>query len=112
VVPDAASLSIGAAQQLSATGIYSDGSTQNLTASSTWVTSNSNVVGVSSAGLATAVAAGNATITTTSGSTNGTAALVVTTGTTQTNLNTSRYQHSATILNNGQILVAGGVNCP
>src|SRR5208282_5226685 len=50
--------------------------------------------------------------TTTSGSTNGTAALVVTTGTTQTNLNTSRYQHSATILNTGQILVAGGVNCP
>ena len=112
VVPDAASLSIGATQQLSVTGIYTDGSTQNLTASSTWASSNPNVIGVSSAGLATAVATGNTTITATSGSMNGTAALVVTTGTTQANLNTSRYQHSSTILNNGQILVAGGVNCP
>jgi hypothetical protein len=112
VVPNAASLSIGGTQQLSATGNYTDGSAQNLTASSTWASSNPNIIGVSSAGLATAVAAGNATITATSGSTSGTAALIVTTGTTQTNLNTSRYQHSATILNNGQILVAGGVNCP
>ncbi len=112
VVPNETSLSIGANQQLSATGVYTNGSTQNLTASSTWVSSNSNVIGVSSAGLATAVAAGNATVTATSGSASGTAAFVVTTGTTQANLNTSRYQHNATILNNGQILVAGGVNCP
>ena len=112
IAPDAASLSIGTTQQLSATGTYSDGSTQNLTVSSTWASSNPSVISVSSAGLATAVAAGNATITATSGSTSGTAALVVTTGTTQANLNTSRYQHSATILNNGQILVAGGINCP
>lgn len=111
VTPNAASLSIGATQQLSAAGIYTDGSTQNLTGSTTWVSSNPSIISVSSAGLATAVAAGNATITATSGSTSGTAALVVTTGT-QANLNTSRYQHSATILNNGQILVAGGVNCP
>jgi hypothetical protein len=27
-------------------------------------------------------------------------------------LNTSRYRHSATMLNNGQILVVGGVSCP
>ncbi len=111
IVPNAASLSIGTTQQLSATGNYTDGSTQNLTTSTTWASSNSNVIGVSSNGLATAVATGNATITATSGSTSGTAALVVT-GTTQANLNTSRYQHSATTLNNGQILVAGGVNCP
>ena len=112
IAPDAASLSTGATQQLSATGTYTDGSTQNLTASSTWASSNPNVVGVSSAGLATAVATGNAMITAADGSTSGTAALIVTTGTTQANLNTSRYQHSATILNNGQILVAGGINCP
>jgi N-acetylneuraminic acid mutarotase/uncharacterized protein YjdB len=111
VTPDAASLSIGAVQQLTATGSYSDGSTQNLTASTTWVSSNSNVVGVSSAGLATAVAAGNVTITATSGSASATAAMVVTTGTQQANLNMRRYLHSATTLNNGQVLVAGGVNC-
>ena len=112
VVPNAASLSVGATQQLSATSIYTDGSTQNVTASSTWASSNPNVIGVSSAGLATAMATGNATITAMSGSMSATSAFVVTTGTTQANLNTSRYQHSAAILNNGQILVAGGVNCP
>jgi uncharacterized protein YjdB len=112
VVPNAASLSAGGIQQLSATGIYTDGSTQNLTASSSWASSNASAVGVNSAGLATAVAAGSATITATSGSTIGTATLIVGTGTIQANLNTSRYQHSATFLNNGHILVAGGVNCP
>jgi trimeric autotransporter adhesin len=112
VVPNAASLSIGATQQLSATGTYTDGTTQNLTASSTWASSNSNIIAVSNAGLATAVATGNATITATSGSASGTAVLVVTVGTTQASLNTSRYLHSSILLNNGQILVAGGINCP
>jgi hypothetical protein len=111
VAPNSASLSTGNSQQLIATGTYTDGSTQNLTASSTWVSSNSSVVSITSAGLATAVATGNVTVTATSGSVSGTAAFFVTTGTTLANLNTSRYQHSATILNNGQILVTGGINC-
>jgi uncharacterized protein YjdB len=112
IAPDAASLSTGATQQLTATGTYTDGSTQNLTATSTWVSSNSSVIGVNSAGLATAATTGNATITATSGSTSATAALIVTSGTTQASLNTSRYLHSSILLNNGQILVAGGINCP
>ncbi len=112
VVPNTASLSSGTTQQLSATGIYSDGSTQNLTASSLWASSNSSIVGISSSGLATAAATGNATITATSGSASGTATLIITSGTTQANLNTSRYLHSSTLLNNGEILVSGGVNCP
>jgi uncharacterized protein YjdB len=112
ITPDAASLSTGATQQLTATGTYTDGATQNLTSTSTWTSSNSSVILVSSVGLATAVAPGNASITATSGSTSGTAFLIVTSGTTQANLNTSRYLHSSTLLNNGQILVAGGINCP
>ena len=112
VIPNAASIAVGATQQLNVTGNFTDGSTQNFTSNTAWASSNPGVIGVSSAGLATAVATGNATITATAQSMNGTAALVVTTGTIQANLNTSRYQHSATILNSGQILVAGGVNCP
>lgn len=112
IAPDAASLSVGTPQQLTATGTYTDSSTQNLTSSSTWVSSNTNVIRVSSAGLATPATVGNATVTATWGSTVGTAALVVTSGTIQASLNTSRYLHSATVLNNGQILVAGGINCP
>jgi hypothetical protein len=111
IVPNVASLSTGSTQQLTATGTYTDGSTQNLTASVTWASSNPTVISVSASGLATAAATGGATITATSGTLSGTAALVVTTGTTATNLNTSRYQHNATVLNNGQVLVAGGINC-
>jgi len=111
IAPDAASVATGAPQQLTATGTYSDGSTQNLTTSVAWASSNSSIAGVSSAGLATAVAPGNTTITATSGSTRGTATLIVTSGTTQASLNTSRYLHGSILLNNGQILVVGGINC-
>jgi hypothetical protein len=112
IAPNAASLSVGSTQQLSVIGSYTDGSTQNLTAASTWASSNPSVIGVSSTGLANALVSGSATITATSGATSSTAALVVTTGTSQASLNTGRYQHSATNLSNGQILVVGGVSCP
>jgi len=111
ITPNSASLSVGATQQISATGTYTDGSTQNLTSSSSWASSNAGVVSVSNSGLAMAASVGEATITSTSGSISGTTLLLVVSGSTQANLNTSRYQHSATPLNNGQILVAGGINC-
>ena len=112
ITPNFASLSIGAAQQFIATGTYTDGTTQNLTSSSSWGSSNPGVLGVSNSGLATASSIGAVTITATSGSVTGTTVLLVVSGTNQANLNTSRYRHSATTLNNGQILVAGGINCP
>ena len=112
ITPNAGSLSTGTMLQLTATGNYTDGSTQNLTSSSAWASTSTGILGVSSSGLATAGAVGEATITATSGSTIGTAVLIVTSGTTQANLNTSRYLHSATTLETGQVLVAGGINCP
>jgi Bacterial Ig-like domain (group 2)/Protein of unknown function (DUF1573)/IPT/TIG domain/Abnormal spindle-like microcephaly-assoc'd, ASPM-SPD-2-Hydin/Galactose oxidase, central domain len=113
VTPGAASIAVGSTQQLTATGTYTDGSTQNLTSSSTWVSSNTGVATVSNSGLGTAVTSGNTTITATVGGMNGTAVLVVVSSTdTGSGLNTSRYSQSATTLNNGKILIAGGVSCP
>jgi hypothetical protein len=62
-----ASLTInGQANQLTATATLSDGTTQNVTSSATWQSSNATVATVSSTGLVTAVAAGTTTITATS----------------------------------------------
>src|SRR5271165_5957224 len=105
-------LTTGSVQQLTATGIYTDGSTQNLTSSSSWASNNPAVVSISSTGLANASSAGEATITATAGTTSGTAVLIVTATTTQSSLNTSRFQHNATTLASGKILVAGGISCP
>jgi len=76
----AASPSIGAGStdQFTATGTYSDGSTQNITGSVTWSVSNSAIATIASNGLATGTANGSATITATSGSISGTASLTVT----------------------------------
>lgn len=72
----------GTTQQFTATGHYSDNSTQNLTNSVTWNSSNAAVATISnsagSEGLATGVGIGAATITAASGSVTGSAALTVT----------------------------------
>jgi uncharacterized protein YjdB len=53
---------VGAAAQLTATATMGDGSTQDVTSSATWSSSNGAVATVSSAGVVTGVAAGSATI--------------------------------------------------
>jgi len=84
VSPAVSSVAAGATQQFTATGIYSDSSTQNLTDVVTWSSSVAGTATISNAsgsqGLATAVADGATTITATDPSTpiSGTAALTVT----------------------------------
>ena len=84
VAPTTASIAAGNTQQFTATGHYSDLSTQNLTTTATWSSSNTSAATVSnssgSQGLATGVAAGATTITATSGAISGTAVLTVTSG--------------------------------
>jgi len=70
-------LPFGSTQQLTATGSFSDGSTQNLTNSVTWTSSASGIVTVNGTGLLTAQSQGTSTIAATSGSVNATDAVVV-----------------------------------
>ncbi len=78
VTPATSSIVGGTTRQLSALGTFSDGSTQDLTASVAWSSSNTSVATIASSGLATAIAAGNTTIQATSGTVSNSAALTVT----------------------------------
>jgi hypothetical protein len=80
VTPTNPSISTGAQQQFTATGTYSDGSHQNLTNSVNWTSSIPSVATISSAGLATGVAAGATTIQAALGSVNGSTTLTVSAG--------------------------------
>ncbi len=78
ITPANPNIALGTTQQFTATGTYSDGSTQNLTSSATWISSAMGVATVSNAGLATSVAQGTSAITATSGSVSATTTLTVT----------------------------------
>jgi uncharacterized protein YjdB len=83
VSPASLTMSVGgSAQPLTAQAIYNDGSSRDVTTLATWVSSAPAVVGVTtgggSRGLATAVAAGNATISATYSGVTGDASVTVT----------------------------------
>jgi hypothetical protein len=82
VTPANSSVAKGSTKQYTATGTYSDNSTQNLTGSVVWTSSNTGVASITTGGLATGVAAGTATIQATLGSVAGSTGLTVTTTTT------------------------------
>lgn len=74
-----ASLPKGISEQFIATGVYSDGTRQNLTASATWSSSNPAAATISNSGVATAVGAGTTKITATAGIASSSYTLTVTT---------------------------------
>jgi hypothetical protein len=99
-------------QQFTATGHFERGSPQDLTASVTWSSSAPGVATINAAGLASAVVEGPTTIEAAFGVINGSTTLTVTSDAfvfTGSMINPYAAQ-TATLLNNGMALMAGGAN--
>ncbi|MCI0526738.1 MAG: Ig-like domain-containing protein [Nitrospira sp.] len=75
--PDAPTIFVGETLAFTATGTYTDGTTQNITASVNWNSSNQAVATIDTSGVASAMASGTTTITATSGSISGSTVLTV-----------------------------------
>jgi trimeric autotransporter adhesin len=82
VVPPTSSVAAGLTKQFTATGIYTDNSTQNVTTTATWASTAAAVASVSNAtgsqGLATSATPGSATISAALGGVSGSSTLTVT----------------------------------
>ena len=77
VTPASPSVPKGLTQQFTATGTYSDNSTQDLTSQVTWASATTSVATINTAGLATAVATGTSSISATLGGVSGSTVLTV-----------------------------------
>jgi hypothetical protein len=110
LTPQNASVPVGATQQFTATGTFSDASTGNITASATWTSSATTVATISAAGVVTLFDEGPTTIEAAVGTVNGTASLKGTpsrfrfTG----SLVNARDTFTATVLQSGKVLIVGG----
>jgi PKD repeat protein len=78
VTPATPSIALGTKQQFTATGTFTDSSTQNLSSSATWASNTPSIASVSATGLATSLATGTSTISATSGGITGSTVLTVT----------------------------------
>ena len=77
VAPNGADISLGGTQQFTATGNFSDGSTEDLTAQVTWTSSDVSVATITAGGLASTAGSGSTTITARMSGVSGTATLNV-----------------------------------
>jgi trimeric autotransporter adhesin len=78
VSPTSMSIGMGAQQQFHATAHLSDGTSQDITSSATWSSSDSNIASVSAEGIATGSGSGTVTIKAKSGAIESNASLTVT----------------------------------
>jgi trimeric autotransporter adhesin len=81
VTPANVSSPLGTTRQFTATGTYSDNSTQDLTATAMWASSATNVATIAAGGLATTASVGSTVITATIGGLSGTVTFTVTAAT-------------------------------
>jgi len=113
VTPPSPSITLGSTQQFTATGTFTDSSTQNITTSVTWSSGFVSVATISNAagseGLATSVSAGTTTITATDPVTsiNGTASLTVTTVVTLTSIAVTPPNPSIALASTQQFMATG-----
>jgi uncharacterized protein YjdB len=77
VAPVTPTITLGLSQQFTATGTFSDGSTQDVTGVAQWHTSNGNIASMTVSGLATGRALGSVTISAIFGGVTGTTSLTV-----------------------------------
>jgi trimeric autotransporter adhesin len=76
--PGASSLPVNTSQQFTATGIYKDGSSRDLTTLVNWASSSTATATINASGLATGMAAGSTTISASLGGIKGSTSLTVT----------------------------------
>ena len=98
VSPPTPSLAIGKTQGMIATGSYDNGTTETITDSCTWSTSDNTIATVSPAGLVTGVAAGSATISATMDGLSGSTTVTVTVA----NLSSVSITTTTSTLSSGQ----------
>jgi hypothetical protein len=112
VTPANPSIQQGSRQQFTVTGTYSDNSTSDITNTAAWSSLTPGVATITSAGVATGLAAGMATIKASSGAVIGSTTLFVSsTGFTATgSLQSARIWATSTLLNNGRVLITGGLD--
>jgi hypothetical protein len=77
IAPTNASILVGGTQQFTATGQYSDGSTQDLSSTASWISSNAAIATINSSGSASAIVAGSTTISASFGTVTGNSSLTV-----------------------------------
>ena len=77
IAPVNPTIATGANLQFTATGLYSDGSSQNITSTALWSSATNGIATINPAGFATGVAVGTSEITATSGSISGKTTLTV-----------------------------------
>ena len=77
VAPASSTAQAGGTQQFTATGTYSNRSTQDITSQVNWASSNTAVATINTSGLASATSAGTTTISATMSSVTGSATLTV-----------------------------------
>src|SRR5208282_228069 len=106
VTPANPSIVTGSTQQFTATGVFSDESTQNLTSSVLWASSGVATATISSTGLASALSAGTTSISATSGTIVGSSTLTVTAGVA---VSFSGLTPSQSILSGTSSVLLGGI---